>query len=947
MKKHPTLTTILFILFFSSLVYSQDSPAGYQNQIKEAILNSNNITTIIYNYGSIGKPNTLSNIADLAWDSLGYMFEFGPIGAAEVVNDSGDTLHITDDSFVLTTQGNYNVDGTQKWGWLPDSGYADPNQNEIATKNNPSSWPSSWTNWPEFDGDSLIHPLNEAYYVMDDYSNEKFPYYPFPSDSSKRGLGLKAEVKVFQFGGSLKDALIIKYKLTNESPKAISKMYFGFHGDPHIGGSSDYADDRAHVYFNKNNADPNSAANNTIYMWDDDGVGAFGKPTGYLGFRFLETPGDIGLSSMHIAPYTNSLPNVPKNSELMWQWLNGSIDSSSVLYSQPGDNIINFGTGPFSLNAGESKYLTLAIFLAHDFKGMLNNSVYLYWNHFWPNISSDTSTSGGSSDYEISSITPNSGEVNGLANINWNYSGTDNNAKALIEYSSDFGKNWNILASDLDASANTYSWNTEKNKDGVNYLLRIIAYNPDDKRQNYFSVGSNRFTINNSVNAQPELQLLSLLKDSIITNKFVNISWLMEDADNSELNIKIGYALSRNGAFTNIYDNTASTGTKEFNWDISELPNANSYFLQIIASDGNSDTTQITGPFALNYLLKDEASTNLLHIKGSATPDFNIQIIDSSLLKSDTYEITFNAEDQSAKTFSIVNVSNNQEIISDYPLKKNLSTPTFDGLKLIINDCENGIDLDKTTFNNPAINHTVSFIYPAELGNPKIALPSDWEIIWNNLDTTITGEWLEPGDTTINNLGKPIVTPFRIYDITNNQFVPASYLIFENKFSTRNQIWNWPEAIILRPTNAADATTAYEIKLDFTQNPLPGAGDTLYIITNKTITSKDVFRFAIGNNEVVVSAKEKNIPTKYQLSQNYPNPFNPTTTINYQIEKAGYVNLKVYNILGQEIKTLVNDVKAAGKYNVLFNASSLASGVYIYRLTINNFVSVKKMELIK
>ncbi len=192
MKKNSVLTVVLFLLFSSSFIISQDSPAGYQNQIKSAILNSNNITTILYNYGSIGKPNILSNIADFVWDSLGYMFEFGPIAAGEVVNDKGVILHITDDSFILSSQGDYSPDGTQKWGWLPDSGYANPNQNEIATKKNPSSWPSSWTHWPEFEGDSLLNTADEAYYVMNDYSNEKFAYYPFPTDTTKRGLGLKS-----------------------------------------------------------------------------------------------------------------------------------------------------------------------------------------------------------------------------------------------------------------------------------------------------------------------------------------------------------------------------------------------------------------------------------------------------------------------------------------------------------------------------------------------------------------------------------------------------------------------------------------------------------------------------------------------------------------------------------------------------------------------------------
>ncbi len=763
------------------------------------------------------------------------------------------------------------------------------------------------------------------------------------------GLDLKAEVKVFQFGGSLKDALIIKYKITNESSKDINKLYFGFQGDPHIGGSSDYGDDRAHVYFNKNISDPNSFANNTIYMWDADGVGAFRK-TGLLvilGFRFLDTPRNIGLSSLHIAPYTNSLPNVPKNSELMWQWLSGTIDSSSELYSQAGDNIINFGTGAFSLNSGETKYVTLAIFLAHDYAGMLKNSVYLYWNHYWPDISSDTSASGGTNTYKISSpVIPTYDGISGKVNITWDYSGSDVNAKTIIEYSSDFGKNWNILTSDVDASANTFVWNTENYRDGVNYLLRLIAYNPSDKRQYYYSVGHRRFTINNSVNAQPELQLYSQLKDTTITQKFINLSWLMEDADNSNLTTQIGYSFDKKGPYTSIYDSTTLTGNNFYNWNISQMPNSSSYYIKVTVDDGNTDTTLITGPFAINYWQTNDAANNMLHVHGYATPKFNVQITDSSKITTDTYEITFNDDNSSAKTFSIKDVVNNKDFITNYPLTDSTSTPEFDGIKLTILDSPNNIDTNKTTFNDPVLNHTVSFMYPPEIGQ-RIALPSDWEIIWNNLDTTYDGNWLYPGDTVINHIGKPTITPFRIYDITNNQFVHATYLIFERYISTRNQIWNWNEAIVLRPTNATDATTTYELKFDFSQGPLPGEGDTLYIITHKTITSNDVFRFAIGNNKVVVSANDKNIPTKYQLSQNYPNPFNPTTTINYQLEKTGFVSLKVYNVLGQEVTSLINEVKSPGKYNVVFNASNLASGVYIYRLTINNFVAVKKMELIK
>lgn len=92
---------------------------------------------------------------------------------------------------------------------------------------------------------------------------------------------------------------------------------------------------------------------------------------------------------------------------------------------------------------------------------------------------------------------------------------------------------------------------------------------------------------------------------------------------------------------------------------------------------------------------------------------------------------------------------------------------------------------------------------------------------------------------------------------------------------------------------------------------------------------------------------EVEIPTEYKLSQNYPNPFNPSTMIEFSIVNPEFVSLKVYNILGQEVATLVNEVKNPGTYSVRFDASNLSSGVYIYRLQTESFTSTKKMILQK
>jgi hypothetical protein len=89
------------------------------------------------------------------------------------------------------------------------------------------------------------------------------------------------------------------------------------------------------------------------------------------------------------------------------------------------------------------------------------------------------------------------------------------------------------------------------------------------------------------------------------------------------------------------------------------------------------------------------------------------------------------------------------------------------------------------------------------------------------------------------------------------------------------------------------------------------------------------------------------IPTEYNLEQNYPNPFNPVTQITFDIPKNGFVTLKIYDVLGREITTLVNGVKNPGRYIVEFDGSQYSSGIYFYRLESDEFTDVKKMILIK
>ncbi len=161
-------------------------------------------------------------------------------------------------------------------------------------------------------------------------------------------------------------------------------------------------------------------------------------------------------------------------------------------------------------------------------------------------------------------------------------------------------------------------------------------------------------------------------------------------------------------------------------------------------------------------------------------------------------------------------------------------------------------------------------------------------------------------------------------------------------------------------------------KIEFDENNLPKFEEQAYKLNPKGIGgNKNVcFKITTGNNfngkclltESYSDVKSDNLAKvdikginykdlvlikDYALDQNYPNPFNPTTSINYQIPKDGFVTLKIYDVLGKEVAVLVNENKATGKYSVEFNAGKLASGVYLYQVKVNDFVSTKKLVLLK
>ncbi|MCO6448963.1 MAG: T9SS type A sorting domain-containing protein, partial [Ignavibacterium album] len=135
-------------------------------------------------------------------------------------------------------------------------------------------------------------------------------------------------------------------------------------------------------------------------------------------------------------------------------------------------------------------------------------------------------------------------------------------------------------------------------------------------------------------------------------------------------------------------------------------------------------------------------------------------------------------------------------------------------------------------------------------------------------------------------------------------------------------------------------------RIDLSFSTTINSGNRAYILKTVGRYETDTTFLAKQNNLAKLN-EQPIIPTENKLYDNYPNPFNPSTIIKYSLKDDGKVSLKIFNSLGEEVRTLVNEIKPSGNYEVEFNASDLSSGIYFYLMQADNFVSSKKMIVIK
>lgn len=191
----------------------------------------------------------------------------------------------------------------------------------------------------------------------------------------------------------------------------------------------------------------------------------------------------------------------------------------------------------------------------------------------------------------------------------------------------------------------------------------------------------------------------------------------------------------------------------------------------------------------------------------------------------------------------------------------------------------------------------------------------------------------------------------------SNSVLPVELTSFTSVINRRDVTLNW--------TTASESNNSgFDIERSFAINSWSKVG---YVSGNGTTTSQSGYSFIDrglatgnynyrlkqidfnGNFEYFNLSNDVNIgvPSKYELSQNYPNPFNPTTNINFDLPVDGSVSIKLFDVAGKEVATLLNEVMTAGYHSVVFNASDFSSGIYFYTLSAGDFASTMRMLLVK
>jgi hypothetical protein len=522
--------------------------------------------------------------------------------------------------------------------------------------------------------------------------------------------------------------------------------------------------------------------------------------------------------------------------------------------------------------------------------------------------------------------------VSGDVRVQWSLQPRPSNLRTAIEYSRNRGFTWQELYATTDNDT-SFLWDTRPFQDGTGYLLRVRALG--DTSSGFAQMGG-YFTLNNPGNALPEVGVLFPDSAVVLSGEQI-IQWWADDADGDSLVISID-ASADNGVTWSRLADVPNTGM--YLWHTSAAPNSSTCRIRIRGTDAASSGEAISSPFALLNQRQSLRPALVEHLTGHADGDVAVHVVDSLLLTGHRYRVLFEDSVPGVKTYSIVDVDRGATVVLNAPVgAPHQEGPVFDGLRLLLNDCNPPrISEDSTRWISGGSTLVPDVSLPSfDPGTGLITgIPYVSDYIIQLFDHTV--------DTSSSLYGwPPALMNFSVWNRTESHRVEV---LFTDLNGDRT-IGQYDDLILIERDSLKSPFPTWELFFSGTSNPtLPSPGDIFLFKLLKPFTGMDVYEFRALPSGIVAVHSPAALAA-FRLEQNFPNPFNPSTVVRYQVPSAGEVKLVVYDILGREVAVLVNETKVPGSYEVLFQARGLSSGVYFTRLAAGGSTQTRKMLLVR
>jgi pimeloyl-ACP methyl ester carboxylesterase len=514
--------------------------------------------------------------------------------------------------------------------------------------------------------------------------------------------------------------------------------------------------------------------------------------------------------------------------------------------------------------------------------------------------------------------------LSGNVSITW---GSSTGDSVEIWFSADAGASWQAVAN--APNTGIFVWNSSLVPDCAFGSIKLFLKTGDG-----FIVGSDRssyFAINNTQNGPPFVRLLNeeFTTGVVFAEDSLDLSILAGDPAGASLAASLLYSGDGGSTFGQFDSYTAFTdpAPQTRRIDIGSLPNSDQAVVALTVDNGKLTSRATSFPFA--KITPRLPGTGATHTVGASGATVTVHVISPSALTGHRYQVKFDDTSFAQKQYVVRDVDLGTNVVQHATELDGVKEgPLFDGIRLVIADVTVPrviTDSTRWTRGSATLKPTVLVPYG---GKPNFC---DYRI---TLFSTVV-------DTSKSGFGWE-ATPmkFLVWNLTKNRKADVAY----NDANGDNTIGPDVTVDILERDSTGDLGLTW--RLIFVEQGgeiLPVPGDEFTLCTVKPLTSSDVYEF-IGT---IASVRPGAVPPVFSLEQNYPNPFNPVTTIRFNLTRTVDVNLSIYDILGRKLTVLVNEKMEAGRHDVRFDGTGLASGVYFYRIQAGSFAETKKLCLVR